>query len=80
MEGLGFETLEVLLILLPGFLSSAIHSSLTIRKERTELEKVVEALVYSFVLWVVWGNFILKNRSAWRWNVSVRNPRDITFQ
>lgn len=64
MEGLGFETLEVLLILLPGFLASLIISALTVRKEKTELDKVVEALVYSFVLWVIWGAFILKHPLA----------------
>ena len=64
MEGLGFETLEVLVILLPGFLASLIISALTVRKEKTELDKVVEALVYSFVLWVAWGTFILKRPLA----------------
>jgi hypothetical protein len=61
VQSLGFETLEVLLILLPGFLSSTILSALTVRKDRTELDKIVEALACSFILWVIWGAFVLKH-------------------
>jgi Family of unknown function (DUF6338) len=60
MEGFGFETLLVLILLLPGFLASAILDALTIRKERTQLEKVIEALVFSLVVYAFWSWIVVR--------------------
>lgn len=60
MESFSFETLLLLLILLPGFLSSTILSALAVRKERTQLDKIIEALVFSFVLYAAWVLFVLR--------------------
>lgn len=49
MTAVGFETLAVLLVLLPGFLASSIVRTLCVRKEQTEFDKLIEALVYSFI-------------------------------
>ncbi len=56
MEKLGFEGLAILLILLPGFLCAGLIQALCVRPTQTELEKVWEALLYSFVVYVafVW--------------------------
>ena len=60
MDSIGFETLLGLTILLPGFLSAAIFNALTVRKERSQLEKVIEALVFSFALYAIWTWLILE--------------------
>lgn len=51
MESITFAGLEVLLLLLPGFVTSQIISALIVRPPRTELDKVIEALFYSFVIY-----------------------------
>jgi hypothetical protein len=50
---LGFEALSVFLILLPGFLCAKIVGSLCIGSQRSEMDKVVDALLYSFLIYVV---------------------------
>lgn len=52
MEKLGFEGLAILLILLPGFLCAGLIQALCVRPAQTELDKVWEALLYSFVVYV----------------------------
>lgn len=53
MAGIGLEAVAVLLLLLPGFVSAAIIQSLCVRTSQTEFDKVIEALLYSFVVYVV---------------------------
>jgi hypothetical protein len=47
------EALGVMLILLPGFASAYIVQSLAVRRKQTELDKIVEALLLSLVLYVI---------------------------
>jgi Family of unknown function (DUF6338) len=47
------EALGVFLILLPGFCSAYVVQQLCMRRKQTELDKVVEALLFSFVLFLV---------------------------
>lgn len=49
MDSLTFQGLQIFLILLPGFLTSWIVLALTVRPPQTELDKIIEALFYSFV-------------------------------
>lgn len=49
MDSLTFQGLQILLILLPGFLTSWIVLALTVRPPQTELDKIIEALFCSFV-------------------------------
>jgi Family of unknown function (DUF6338) len=49
------EALEILLVLLPGFLSARIVQSLFVRPQQTELDKIVEALQYSFIVYVLFA-------------------------
>lgn len=53
MEKLGFEGLAILLILLPGFLCSGLIQLLCVRPDQTEFDKVREALLYSFIIYVI---------------------------
>src|SRR4051794_13797550 len=54
MEHLGVEGLSALLILLPGFLCARVIQWLCVRPERTELDKIIESLIYSFVVYLVY--------------------------
>jgi len=47
------EALGVLLVLLPGFCSAYVIQQLCVRRKQTELDKVVEALLFSFLLFLV---------------------------
>ncbi len=47
------EALGVFLVLLPGFCSAYVVQQLCMRRKQTELDKVVEALLFSFVLFLV---------------------------
>ncbi len=87
MEGLGFETLLVLIVLLPGFLTSTILNALTVRRERSQLEKIVEALVFSFIVYASWSWLVLRrplqveveriNEKATRYSISVSPSESI---
>lgn len=47
------EALGVLLVLLPGFACAYLVQMLAVRRKQTELDKVVEALLFSLILYVV---------------------------
>jgi hypothetical protein len=50
--------LQILLILLPGFVSAYLVQILSTRRPQSDLERVIEALLFSFVIYVcyVWIN------------------------
>jgi hypothetical protein len=48
-ENLSYQALDALLILLPGFLTAGFIRVLATRPQRTEFDKVVEALSYSLI-------------------------------
>lgn len=47
------ETLGLFLILIPGFVSSLILDALVVRKPRSNLSQIIEALVFSFFIYVI---------------------------
>lgn len=49
MDSITLQGLQILLILQPGFVTSWIVLALTVRPPQTELDKIIEALFYSFV-------------------------------
>jgi hypothetical protein len=51
MPQIGVEAFAVLLILLPGFLCARIVQSLCVRPKQTELDKVIEALLYTLLVY-----------------------------
>ena len=53
---MGFETLVIFVLLIPGFISSAILSAIVVRGETGNLARVIEGLMFSFAIYaVVWG-------------------------
>jgi Family of unknown function (DUF6338) len=48
------EAIAVLVILLPGFLTARIVQHATFGKEQSELDKIVQALLYSFCIYVIY--------------------------
>jgi hypothetical protein len=55
MPQLGSQALLALLVLLPGFLCAQIVRTCCVRPKQTEFDKVIEALVYTFVVYVVFA-------------------------
>ena len=51
------EALGVFLLLLPGFSCAYIVQRLAVRPRQTELDKVIEALLFSFVLYLITSPF-----------------------
>jgi hypothetical protein len=51
------EALGILLLLLPGFSCAYLVQRLTVRPRQTELDKVVEALLFSFILYLIASPF-----------------------
>jgi Family of unknown function (DUF6338) len=51
------EALGVLLLLLPGFSCAYIVQRLAVRPKQTELDKVIEALLFSFIFYLVVSPF-----------------------
>jgi len=49
---LAADTLGVFLLLVPGFVSSVILNAIVVRKPRPNLHDIIEALVFSFVIYV----------------------------
>ncbi len=45
----------MLLVLLPGFLCARIVQTLFVRPQQTELDKIIEALLYSFIIYVLFA-------------------------
>jgi hypothetical protein len=50
----GLQTLVALLVLLPGFVSARIARSLSAQAQQSELERVIEALIFSFFTYVIY--------------------------
>ena len=50
----GLQTLVALLILLPGFVSARIARSLSAQVQQSELERIIEALIFSFFNYVLY--------------------------
>jgi|HubBroStandDraft_5_1064220.scaffolds.fasta_scaffold105364_2 hypothetical protein len=48
---ISLEAVTVLVILLPGFLCARIAQALCVEPDRTEMDKLVEALLYSFLIY-----------------------------
>ena len=50
----GLQTLVALLVLLPGFVSARIARALSAQAPQSELERVIEALIFSFFTYVIY--------------------------
>ncbi|MDQ1272424.1 MAG: hypothetical protein QG591_1054 [Planctomycetota bacterium] len=45
---ISIETLTIFVFLIPGFVSSLIINTIVVRKEKDNLSKIIEALIFSF--------------------------------
>lgn len=70
------EALEVLLVLLPGFACAYIVQLLAVRRRQTELDKVVEALLFSLLLYLVTLPFF-DNRFPLEWQNSTQTAAGV---
>ncbi|MBZ5530711.1 MAG: DUF6338 family protein [Acidobacteriia bacterium] len=52
---LSLEALTILIILLPGFLCARILQALCVRPQLTDMDKILEALLYSFLIYVTFN-------------------------
>jgi hypothetical protein len=50
-----FEAIAVLILLLPGFLAARLERRLAVHRDQTDLEGIVEALLYSFVTYLAFA-------------------------
>jgi hypothetical protein len=57
-SGVAGELMQSLLFLLPGLVTVAIINSLTVRQKLEPLERVIQALLYTFVNHVTWQIFL----------------------
>lgn len=58
MKDISLDALAVLIVLLPGFLAARLVQSFANRSKQSDFDKVVEALVYTFVIYLLyslWG-------------------------
>ena len=50
----GFQALLALLVLLPGFVSARIAHSLSAPSEQTDVERIIDALIFSFFVYILY--------------------------
>jgi len=50
-----FQALQILIFLIPGFISATILNSFIVRKEKKELGKIIEALIFSMLIYTVYS-------------------------
>lgn len=50
-----FQVLEILIFLIPGFISATILNALIVRKEKKELGKIIEALIFSMLIYTIYS-------------------------
>ena len=50
-----FQALQILIFLIPGFISATILNVLIVRKEKREFGKIVEALIFSMVIYTIYS-------------------------
>lgn len=50
-----FRVLQILIFLIPGFISAKILDTLIVRKEGNEFEKIVEALIFSMLIYTIYS-------------------------
>ena len=57
MAEVKFEAIVILVILLPGLLAARLQQRLTVNRDASDLDKVVEALIYSFFTYLIFTAF-----------------------
>lgn len=49
---ISYEVLNILSFLIPGFLASSIYQYVAVRKKRDKFEQIIEALIYSLIIYI----------------------------
>jgi Family of unknown function (DUF6338) len=70
-----FEALTVLLVLLPGFVSARIAQSLCLKPKQSDIDKVLESLLYSFLVYVI---FVVSFGKALPVKINVQAAKEMT--
>ena len=60
------NSFQILFLLMPGLLSSLIMESLIIRKERNQFNIIIEALVFSVIIYVTYSMIVNKNQIVFK--------------
>lgn len=50
-----FQSLQILIFLIPGFIAATIFNVLIVRKERKEFEKIIESLIFSMLIYTIYS-------------------------
>jgi hypothetical protein len=50
-----FEAIQILIFLVPGFISEVVFNSLQVRKAKSDLGQVVEALIFSLIVYSIFS-------------------------
>lgn len=50
-----FQALQILIFLIPGFISGTILNALIVRKEEREFGKIIEALIFSMLIYTIYS-------------------------
>ena len=56
-----FQALQILVFLIPGFISAVILNVLIVRKAKSELGKIIEALIFSLIIYTIYSLVIDKS-------------------
>ena len=51
-----FQALQILIFLIPGFISAIILDALVVRMEKKELGKIIEALIFSMIIYTIYSS------------------------
>ncbi|MBL7075537.1 hypothetical protein ISS37_09910 [candidate division KSB1 bacterium] len=50
-----FQALQILIFLIPGFISATILDVFIVRKEKKEFGKIIEALIFSMIIYIIYS-------------------------
>jgi hypothetical protein len=56
-----FQAIQILIFLIPGFISGIILDNLVVRKAKSEFGTVIEALIFSLIILVIYSQVISKS-------------------
>ncbi|MBC8357337.1 MAG: hypothetical protein H8E54_00105 [Candidatus Aminicenantes bacterium] len=51
-----FQALQILIFLIPGFISAVILDTLVVRMKKKELGKIIEALIFSMIIYTIYSS------------------------
>jgi Family of unknown function (DUF6338) len=56
-----FQAIQILIFLIPGFVSETLLNKFVVRKEKSELMSVIEALIFSMIIYVIYALAVSKS-------------------